>query len=78
MIYKCTVAFNNPYNHVGDLLENGQMILDQERWSLWITGGVNEDPMCTKCFFRPSCQGNACPLNGLNLIKLHVLPSRKV
>ncbi len=62
MIYKCTVAFNNPYNHVGDILENGDVVIDQEKWSLWTTGGVNEDPACTKCFFRPSCQGNACPL----------------
>lgn len=62
MIYKCTVAFNNPYNHVGDIFENGDVVIDQEKWSLWTTGGVNEDPACTKCFFRPSCQGNACPL----------------
>ncbi|BFH15378.1 SPASM domain-containing protein [Paenibacillus melissococcoides] len=62
MIYKCTVAFNNPYNHVGDILENGDVVIDQEKWILWTTGGVNEDPACTKCFFRPSCQGNACPL----------------
>ncbi|MDR5597866.1 radical SAM/SPASM domain-containing protein [Paenibacillus larvae] len=77
MIYKCTVAFNNPYNHVGDLLENGQMILDQERWSLWITGGVNEDPMCTKCFFRPSCQGNACPLERIESNKTPCPPIKK-
>lgn len=62
MIYKCTVAFNNPMNHVGDILENGEMVIDEEKWSLWVTGGVNEDASCTKCFFRPSCQGNACPL----------------
>lgn len=63
MIYKCTVAFQNPSNHVGNVLEDGTMIIDQEKWSLWTTGGVNEDTACTKCYFRPSCQGNACPLH---------------
>ncbi|MDG0874705.1 SPASM domain-containing protein [Paenibacillus thiaminolyticus] len=62
MIYKCTVAFNNPYNHVGKLTEDGELVIDWEKWSLWVTGGVNEDLACTKCYFRPSCQGNACPL----------------
>lgn len=62
MVYKCTVAFNNQANHVGDLLENGDMQIYEERLSLWLTGGANEDSACTKCYFRPSCQGNACPL----------------
>lgn len=62
MIYKCTVAFNNPINHVGDLDKNGNMQLYEERLSLWLSGGANEDTACTNCYFRPSCQGNACPL----------------
>ncbi|QPQ33295.1 radical SAM protein [Lysinibacillus sp. JNUCC 51] len=62
MIYKCTVAFNNPYNHVGWLKEDGEMEIFEERLSLWLSGGANEDSNCTSCYFRPSCHGNACPL----------------
>ncbi|WP_153465457.1 radical SAM/SPASM domain-containing protein [Sediminibacillus terrae] len=62
MIYKCTVAFDNPYNHVGDLKEDGEMNLYHDRLYLWLSGGENEDSSCTRCYFRPSCRGNACPL----------------
>ena len=38
MIYKCTVAFNNPYNHVGWLKENGEMEIYEDHLSLWLSG----------------------------------------
>lgn len=62
MLYKCTVAFDNPLNHVGNLLEDGLMELYYDRYALWISNGATEDPSCQRCFFRPSCQGEACPL----------------
>lgn len=77
MIYKCTVAFNNPLNHVADLKESGEMIIYEDRLSLWLTGGANEDPSCTKCFFRPSCQGNACPLERIEANKTPCPPIKK-
>ncbi|WP_312096727.1 radical SAM/SPASM domain-containing protein [Niallia sp.] len=77
MVYKCTVAFNNPANHVGDLCENGEMKIYNERLALWITGGANEDSSCTKCYFRPSCQGNACPLERIEANKTPCPPIKK-
>jgi uncharacterized protein len=62
MVYKCTVAFNNPMNHVGNINSLGELEIYEDRWSLWVTGGTTEDEQCVKCFFRPACQGNACPL----------------
>ncbi|WP_195257811.1 radical SAM/SPASM domain-containing protein [Bacillus paralicheniformis] len=77
MVYKCTVAFNNPLNHVGDIKENGEMELYEERLSLWLSGGANEDPNCTKCYFRPACQGNACPLERIEAEKTPCPPIKQ-
>lgn len=53
------------------------MIIYEDRLSLWLTGGANEDPSCTKCFFRPSCQGNACPLERIEANKTPCPPIKK-
>jgi len=77
MIYKCTVAFNNPLNHVGNLDKEGNMKLYEDRLSLWISGGVNEDSTCAKCYFRPACQGNACPLQRIESAQTPCPPIKK-
>ncbi len=60
-IYKCTVAFEDPRNQVGYLTEEGELFVDERKLSLWVSGGEETDGECRTCFFRPSCQGNACP-----------------
>lgn len=77
MIYKCTVAFNNEDNHVGNLKEDGYLEIFEERLMLWVTGGANEDSNCTKCYFRPSCQGNACPLERIEENRTPCPPVKK-
>lgn len=77
MVYKCTVAFNNPLNHVGNILENGEMEIYEERLALWLSGGANEDSACTSCYFRPSCQGNACPLERIEANKTPCPPIKR-
>ncbi|MDN4602835.1 radical SAM/SPASM domain-containing protein [Chryseobacterium mucoviscidosis] len=77
MIYKCTVAFNNQDNHVGNLKEDGFLEIFEERLMLWVTGGANEDSNCTKCYFRPSCQGNACPLERIEANRTPCPPIKK-
>jgi uncharacterized protein len=62
-VYKCTVAFEDPRNQVGRITEDGQLIIDQEKHALWIASGEEKDSGCQSCSFRPSCQGNACPLH---------------
>ncbi|EKS7869171.1 SPASM domain-containing protein [Bacillus cereus] len=65
-LYKCTVALEDERNKVGKLLENGILEINQDRFDLWITSNETKDEGCQKCFFRPSCQGAACPLVRLN------------
>lgn len=62
ILYKCTVAFDDERNQIGMISEDGRMIIDEERLNLWVTGHEAADSGCQKCFFRPACQGAACPL----------------
>ena len=65
-VYKCTVALSDERNHVGRLLPDGQMELNMDRFALWVTNDEQVDQGCQTCFFRPACQGNACPLERMN------------
>jgi uncharacterized protein len=60
-VYKCTVAFDDSRNQVGRVTPDGDLLLDQEKLSLWVSKGEETDSTCQSCSFRPSCQGNACP-----------------
>ncbi|GIP64213.1 radical SAM/SPASM domain-containing protein [Virgibacillus pantothenticus] len=77
MVYKCTVAFNNSLNHVGNIYEDGEMEIYEDRLFLWLSGGANEDSACTSCYFRPSCQGNACPLERIEANKTPCPPVKR-
>ncbi len=62
-VYKCTVAFDSDFNRVGRLYADGYLELDYDKLALWVMGGgADEDSICQRCFFRPSCHGMACPL----------------
>ena len=61
-IYKCTVAFDDPRNHVGKLQANGDLNLREDLIRLWTRSGEETDTGCQACAFRPACQGNLCPL----------------
>lgn len=61
-INKCTVALNSDFNDVGELTENGGIVLDLDRIAKWTGSGMEEDTTCQTCWNSPACQGNACPL----------------
>lgn len=61
-VYKCTVALTNDLNRVGKVHPDGRLELDPEKFALWVTSDDRNDTVCQKCFFRPACQGAACPL----------------
>jgi uncharacterized protein len=65
-VYKCTVAFEDPRNHVGRITANGELLLDAAKHEMWIGQGADKDSGCRSCFFSPSCQGNACPLHRMD------------
>jgi uncharacterized protein len=66
IVYKCTVAFNDPRNHVGRLHADGTLELRGELVDLWTRSGEEKDADCRACGFRPACQGNLCPLERLD------------
>ncbi|MDO3676224.1 radical SAM/SPASM domain-containing protein [Paenibacillus ehimensis] len=61
-LYKCSVALEDPVNHVGQLHADGSMTLDADKMARWTGSGEERDPVCRACYFRPACQGNHCPL----------------
>jgi uncharacterized protein len=61
-IYKCSVAFEDPQNHVGKLLADGSLAIDQLRWDLWVRNKDSNHSKCNSCPISPLCQGKYCPL----------------
>jgi uncharacterized protein len=61
-IYKCTVAFQDPRNHVGRLTKEGELLVNPALWDLWTKMDGKDDAKCGTCSFSPACQSRACPL----------------
>jgi uncharacterized protein len=61
-LYKCTVAFDDPRNHVGWLLPEGRLDLDEDAFRAWVDVDHLETGKCDSCWFHASCQSRACPL----------------
>ena len=66
VIYKCTVAFDDIRNQVGRLTTEGELVIDRERWNLWVTVDDKITRWCTSCSFYPNCQSKKCPMIALN------------
>jgi uncharacterized protein len=66
MVYKCTVAFNDPRNHVGRIDADGNLNVHEHLLDLWTRSGEETDADCRECSFRPPCQGNLCPLERMD------------
>lgn len=60
-IYKCSVAFENPQNHVGELMADGNPQIDQLLWDLWVNNKDTVHGKCVSCPIVPLCQGKYCP-----------------
>lgn len=61
-LHKCTVALEDERNQVGYLREDGSLMIHDDKFVLWISQNEEVDTNCQRCFFRPTCQGAACPL----------------
>ena len=46
---KCTVAFNDDRNRIGELNENGSLTLDHDKIQLWLRGLKSMDPSTLGC-----------------------------
>ena len=61
-LHKCSIALDEDMNRVGKIHSNGSLELDMDKVSIWMTSGEEADAVCQSCHYRPSCQGNHCPL----------------
>ncbi len=68
-IYKCTVAFDDPLNHVGKLFKDGSLLIDRWRWGLWVANNEIDYSECANCPLNPACQGKSCPRNSIKAKK---------
>jgi uncharacterized protein len=59
-VYKCTVAFNDSFNKVGKITDNGDLVVNQN-WDLWTKLEDKDCTLCNNCSFYPSCQSRKCP-----------------
>lgn len=66
IVYKCSVAFEDPLNQVGRIKNNGTMDLDYEKLNLWIHNGFETSEKCSPCKFLPLCYGKFCPLKKIS------------
>jgi uncharacterized protein len=64
-LYKCTVAFTDPRNHVGWLREGGILEIDRPKWQKWVDP-QSPSGKCGICSFSGSCQSRACPLAAMD------------
>ncbi len=65
-LYKCTVAFDDPRNHVGKITPTGELMVDKNRWEMWVGTADKKITKCGSCWFNASCQSRACPLVALD------------
>ncbi|MFF5206604.1 radical SAM protein [Streptosporangium sp. NPDC000396] len=75
-IYKCTVAFDDPRNHVGVIQPDGSLQIDAAKLGLWTEHAGASDPHCQSCTLNPSCQGMACPLYRMNTASRACVPMK--
>ena len=64
-IYKCSVSFENPDNHVGKLLPDGSLDIDKSKWDLWVANKNIDHQACESCPVYPLCQGKYCPRSSI-------------
>src|SRR5262249_44600282 len=66
-VMKCTVALDKREDNIVGVLErDGELRLDDERYSLWVEPVFETDQGCQKCYLLPHCQGLSCPLIRFN------------
>jgi uncharacterized protein len=62
-VMKCTVDLDRKdRNVVGRITEEGDLILDKDKFALWTEPVFESDGQCKKCVVLPVCQGAYCPI----------------
>lgn len=65
-VYKCTIAFQDPHNNLGNILKKGILNIDIKLLQQWTiaTNEITND--CKICALLPLCLGKSCPLSNFN------------
>lgn len=61
-LYKCTVVFDNEKNQLGRIADDGVLLIDSVKNTLWCGSNALTDCGCGGCHYRVPCGGIACPL----------------
>lgn len=62
-VMKCTIQLDSDdSNIVGKINDLGDLVLDENKMSIWTEPAFEDDVKCKKCVFVPSCYGMSCPL----------------
>lgn len=62
-LMKCTIALNaQDYNIVGKLMDDGSLLIDPDKFAVWVELPYEVDQVCQKCYLLPGCQGMSCPM----------------
>ena len=62
-VMKCTIELDTAdRNVVGQIDEDGELQLDQDKMALWCEPAFEKDTKCQKCVILPMCMGSSCPL----------------
>lgn len=61
-VHKCSTYFQTlPDTRVGGL-EDGKMVIDPYRETMWLMQGDETDTLCKECFMKPVCINTGCPV----------------
>lgn len=61
-VYRCTIYFKDPYNHLGKITENGEMKIDHALDHVWYIKDGTFPQECIDCVYFPCCYRAYCPL----------------
>lgn len=61
-VYRCTIYFKDPYNHLGKITENGEMKIDHALDHVWYIKDDSFPQECIDCVYFPCCYRAYCPL----------------
>ncbi|MDD3393726.1 MAG: radical SAM protein [Anaerotignum sp.] len=78
-LYKCSVIFDNPLKQVGQIRDNGNIYLDNDKISKWILSGINasSDTVCKSCLLYGNCHNSACIADQVRDLKIRNCPHMK-
>jgi uncharacterized protein len=59
-IYRCTVDFEEEYNHVGYMSEKGELVLDNDKFNRWLSIYSAQTEQCSRCSTWTLCHNRNC------------------